>query len=225
MDLVAARTLALDLMKLHGLDKFTFEYSRSLGTVGQCLRFARHQTLPLNEQPGKIKLSRIYVEQWTEDQVRETVLHEIAHALTPMSLNAHGPEWRATALRIGSNGKRCAEEEDFVDLTKHHKWIIYCDKGHYRTRARRSNRGTSCGKCSKVYNPKYLQKWLPNTPENLAKVEAIKTGAALPINTAPITSESSGKVRYTPQLQTAAKRVTPSRADEFDNGAAFINWD
>ena len=227
MDLVAARNLALTLMKYHGLHKFTFEFTRSTTIAGQCVRDWRYENLPLSVRPGKIKMSRLYAEEWTEDQFKETLLHEIAHALTPMSCKPHGPEWKAKALEIGCNGKRCVEEEDFIDLAKYHKWIVYCPKGHYQTRARKGRSLRSCGKCApKVFDMRYLMQWLPNTPENIQKVERLKDGAMRVITQSDSKPAPLPK-RQVSNVQVAAKKVAApaSRADEYDKGSAFINWD
>ncbi len=60
-----------------------------------------------------------------EKDIRETVLHEIAHLLTPYQ--RHNEIWRAVALKIGSNGKRCHSMA--VTRKKREGWeTIACNK-------------------------------------------------------------------------------------------------
>src|SRR5215207_599997 len=47
-----------------------------------------------------------------EEQVRDTILHEIAHALTPD--DGHGPQWRAKCREVGARPERCYGEAEVV---------------------------------------------------------------------------------------------------------------
>lgn len=226
MDLVAAEKLCRSLLQEHGLLKYRFEWGNMRVQVANC------STSPLNDnrapqyRTGRVRFSRYYAAEYTEAQVKETMLHEIAHALASHDVN-HGPEWKKIALSIGSNGKRCAGAEDAVDLTKYNKWISYCPNGHFRTKARRpTTRMPSCGKCSKTYNPAYLLKFVLNTPATLAKFESGILPNEVRATVTPITAKSIGKVKYSQPSALAAKTQGPaSRKEEFDKGAAFINWD
>lgn len=48
-----------------------------------------------------IVLSRFLLEWGDEDEIRETVLHEVAHALVLDEDEEHGPRWRAACNRLG----------------------------------------------------------------------------------------------------------------------------
>jgi predicted SprT family Zn-dependent metalloprotease len=56
-------------------------------------------------------MSRLLVSLNDKREVRETILHEIAHALAGPKVRAHGREWGEIALRIGCNGRRCYGDE------------------------------------------------------------------------------------------------------------------
>lgn len=43
------------------------------------------------------------------DEIAETLLHEIAHVLSPIG-SAHGPEWQAIARRLGCSDRATATE-------------------------------------------------------------------------------------------------------------------
>lgn len=54
-----------------------------------------------------IELSAEYVTLNGEAEVRDTILHEIAHAKAGHKAG-HGPEWKSWCLRVGAKPERCA---------------------------------------------------------------------------------------------------------------------
>jgi predicted SprT family Zn-dependent metalloprotease len=72
-----------------------------------------------------ISLSPLYVSKASESEVQNTVLHEIAHALTPG--HKHDEVWKAMAKSIGCNGNRCHEVEVRGDNA--YKWLFRCERG------------------------------------------------------------------------------------------------
>lgn len=54
----------------------------------------------------QVQLSVYFLETADQDHVRETIIHEIAHALTPGA--KHGKDWRDIYVYLGGNGKRMA---------------------------------------------------------------------------------------------------------------------
>ena len=146
MDLFTAERNAKLLMAAHGLtDKgWRFEWDNAARRFGQC----RYST-------KTISMSRQLTTQRSEAAVRNTMLHEIAHALTPGA--RQGYEWRMKALAIGCDGKRCSDDK--VDVA--YKYVAKCDNGHVAAKYLRKPRAIqrkSCGKCSRSYNPKYALK-------------------------------------------------------------------
>ena len=69
-----------------------------------------------------ISLSCYYIAKTevSEENVRNTILHEIAHALTPG--HHHDAIWQEKALAIGCNGERCAN----VGQIALSKWVVKC---------------------------------------------------------------------------------------------------
>lgn len=96
MDLREARQLALARMDDHGLLElgWRFEFDNAKARNGICKHSRK-----------TICLSRYYVALNDISKVLNTILHEIAHALTPGA--KHGPEWKAKAKQIGCTGERC----------------------------------------------------------------------------------------------------------------------
>ena len=93
-----------------------------------------------------ISLSKLFISRATEEEVLNTIRHEIAHALTPG--DGHGAAWWKTALSIGSDGKRCSN----FDIGGH-KWRLVCPCGAVdvkRHRRVRSNLKKKCASCHEL---------------------------------------------------------------------------
>ncbi len=59
----------------------------------------------------RITLSRILTEINAREQVHDTILHEVAHALVFERfgrLHGHGPEWKAVAAELGATPRACS---------------------------------------------------------------------------------------------------------------------
>ena len=114
MDITTAATLAETLMAHHGLTEtgWTFKMDRAIARLGFC-----------QYGPKIISMGAVYVESADEAAVRDTVLHEIAHALagayvlTPtgrvvrdrqgrVTKIGHGWQWKIKAREIGCSGQR-----------------------------------------------------------------------------------------------------------------------
>jgi predicted SprT family Zn-dependent metalloprotease len=132
MDLSDVRRLARELMDQHGLTGWQLVLDRAKQRAGVC-RYDR-RTIGLSGP-----LMRLY----DEEQVRETVLHEIAHALVGPGAG-HGPQWWAMAQRLGSTGERCiSAEAPWVAGA----WVGTCQAGHAVAMHRRPRRVRSCTVC------------------------------------------------------------------------------
>lgn len=116
MRLSDAETLARQLMSKHGLGHWEFKFDGGKRRFGYC-------RYPHGGQPGVISLSRYLTELNVEAEVRNVILHEIAHALTPTG-ELHGPEWKRVAREIGCTGDRCYDEA--VVATPDAPWTIVC---------------------------------------------------------------------------------------------------
>lgn len=101
-----------------------------------------------------ISLSSAILSLWSQEQVEDTILHEIAHALTPEA--GHGREWKAMCRKLGAKPERCFNSKD-VPMPKP-KWIGVCPNGHTTERHRRSK--TSCGRCSRKFDPTLMFQWV-----------------------------------------------------------------
>jgi predicted SprT family Zn-dependent metalloprotease len=144
MTLEQAQKLAEDLMRLHKLwPAWSFTFDRSKVRFGKC-----------NYSKRQISLSRHLVQLNDDRQVRETILHEIAHALAPRGAG-HGPVWKALARAIGCSGQRCYGPEVRRPTPKHRATCPSCKRVIYRHRRTR----IACGKCAPVFDPRFAFIW------------------------------------------------------------------
>lgn len=64
----------------------------------------------------QIQLSILLIPEMTEDAIKDTIIHEIAHALTKG--NGHNYIWKRKCIELGGNGKRCGGSEKYKDGEK-----------------------------------------------------------------------------------------------------------
>ena len=109
MNLIEARNLAHRLMDEHGLLGWHFAFDNARRRGGVCIYSSR-----------TISMSRYLTAAWDEDKVRETLLHEIAHALTPG--HSHDAVWRRKLISMGGDGSRTHS-----NATVPGRWLAICD--------------------------------------------------------------------------------------------------
>jgi predicted SprT family Zn-dependent metalloprotease len=149
MDIREVVTLAMGLMIDHGLrtsgNQWDFKLDRAVRRAGYADQYDK-----------VISLSKPLMELYDEKDVRNTILHEIAHALTHPDAKAHGKVWRSHALRIGCDGKRCVR----ADAPKPKgNWIGKCPGcSHLYTMYRSPRRVKICDKCGNKY-AQYVIDW------------------------------------------------------------------
>ena len=160
MNKTRAKAMAIDLMTQHGLIQkgWIFRWTRAKRTLGQC-----------DFRGMRIKLSELFVELNDETEVRDTILHEIAHALVGTG-HGHDWVWKAKCMEIGARPRRTAGEEV---TSVRHKWKLVCPScqtvAGYRHAKRNEHRRGSCVKCSGGrFNPLYRVVFVPNDDEEVA---------------------------------------------------------
>jgi len=91
-------------MQQHKLDAsgWTFAFDRAKSRLGLA-----------NFKTKTISISRYMAEAATEDDIRQIMLHEIAHALLPIS-EGHGERWKNKLRDIGGTGSRLSKNP-YVD--------------------------------------------------------------------------------------------------------------
>jgi predicted SprT family Zn-dependent metalloprotease len=128
-----ARRLAHELMARHGLAGWSFGFNRRKRSLGLC-RYAAQM----------IELSVYLVYGSSDEEVQDTILHEIAHALVGPG-HGHDAAWKAKCLEVGAKPQRCGQ----ADMPPGH-WQAHCGNcGEHFTRYRRPKRlrGWFCRAC------------------------------------------------------------------------------
>lgn len=131
-----ARDLAIKLMHAHGLANWGFRFDHARRRFGSCRWRER-----------VITLSRPLVILNSPDQVRDTVLHEIAHALTPGE--GHSARWKAKCREIGAKPARCYTDAEVVSPSRPPaRYRLGCRAcGWWVDRRRVTRRKYVCAKC------------------------------------------------------------------------------
>lgn len=139
-----AHYLALELMERHGL----------IATGWRPQLDGAKRRFGLCDYRRKIiSLSRPLVERNSIEQVTDTILHEIAHALVGGAAG-HGPAWKRKAREVGANPSRCYDGEQVNAVPA--KWTGWCrsEGCDFRVERHRLSRNTretgACPKCIKA---------------------------------------------------------------------------
>lgn len=139
----AARMLALALMAEHGLTAWMFALNANVRRAGVCF-------YPTRTKPGRIELSVRFIDLNSDEDILDTILHEIAHALTG---RGHDEAWKAKCREIGARPERCYGDE--IDMPKG-RWQSQCptcQKIYHRHRRPRHLVGWHCKSCGKERGP------------------------------------------------------------------------
>ena len=144
MQTTAALRLARTLLDEHGLHSWTVGLDRAKARAG-----ATHF------QTRRITLSGPLTRVHDEDLVRDTILHEIAHALVGPA-HGHDRVWKAKAREIGASDERCFSSDAARELAP---FIGTCSNGHEVRRHRRPTRLIACAECSSSFDPAHLFTW------------------------------------------------------------------
>lgn len=133
------------LMDVHGLSGWKLQFDRAVQRAGMC-----------DQGNQLISLSAPLMSRWTEAQRKDTILHEIAHALSSVG---HGRAWQLKCLEIGVDPARTWGRDGEETIPP--KYTGTCPAGHeiYRERLTQRTRAGSCPVCSRYYNPNYLLTW------------------------------------------------------------------
>jgi predicted SprT family Zn-dependent metalloprotease len=121
--------LARELLTAHGLTGWAFGFNRSRLNMGLC-----------KYGPRTVELSVFFVERNSVEAIRDTLLHEIAHALVGPG-HGHDAAWQDMCLRVGAKPERLSFEAEMPE-------------GRWRA---------TCGGCGMVHHkhrrPKHLVGW------------------------------------------------------------------
>jgi predicted SprT family Zn-dependent metalloprotease len=175
MDLKAAHAMARTLLDEHGLTDWTLRFDRAKTRAGVC--HGARREIGLSEP-----LTRLH----SEEEVRATVLHEIAHALVGPS-HGHDAVWRRQVMAIGGRPERSLDSSSPRPAAP---WLGVCPAGHQVRRHRRPERPASCPRCTSGFSLEHLLEWShhgragvmhPNYDAELARLRSGDVPVVLPI--------------------------------------------
>jgi predicted SprT family Zn-dependent metalloprotease len=153
-----AEALALGLMSEHNLNwpAWGFRMTRHKLLLGRCV----HNRF----NGGTIELSKNYL-HLTYEEIRDTILHEIAHALCGPRVG-HSAEWKRMCIKIGATPNATADLRE--GTTPEFKWTGVCPNNFEHTVKRHAltekGRRMACGQCCRSLNDgrfdaRYLFDW------------------------------------------------------------------
>jgi len=165
MNINKAEKIAKKELVKYNLNDVTFNWIRSTITFGKALYHRDFSTRKL--KPYQLCLSRPLTRLNNEAQVRETILHEIAHLLTPGC--KHNNVWRNKAVEIGAlgctyyNDQLRQEKIGIVVKPVRAMYDLICS--HHGTLGRNYKRrfsldGKRCGRCNRENNSSSKLNWI-----------------------------------------------------------------
>lgn len=131
--------LARELMNRHGLGDWQFGFNDRKRTLGIC--WCNRKT---------IELGAYYATHNPEPEIKDTILHEIAHGLVGWRYG-HGPVWRVKAREVGATPKACAQSADII--VPEGDWQTTCpgcQQTLHKYRRPKRLKGWNCRKCGPV---------------------------------------------------------------------------
>lgn len=137
LKLKATQELAMRLMTEHKLFGWQFRFNRAKRQMGVC-------RYPVRNRPGRIELSVHLVVRNEEAEIRDTILHEIAHALVGPQ-HGHDDVWKAKCIEIGAAPKRCGQA--VMPIGKWQAACPGCQKSFHRHRKPVRRTGFFCAAC------------------------------------------------------------------------------
>lgn len=106
--------IARQKMMEHGLTDWNFKLDKAKRRLGSCQYHSK-----------TISLS-IHLFKLPEEEIMQTLLHEIAHALVGPRAG-HGPRWKQKAIAIGCNAQRTSK----LSMVEAPTRVIRCDQCDY----------------------------------------------------------------------------------------------
>jgi predicted SprT family Zn-dependent metalloprotease len=148
MDLLEAKRLALSLMHQYNLKDWRFDFNNRKGSYGMC--YFTKKT---------IYLSSPLTAAMQEKDVKNTVLHEIAHALVGQG-HGHDYVWLRKAREIGCDGESCNNHNIIVENVRF-KYVATCPRCGEKIGVSRAPKRTQWhNKCFEGFKPENILKYI-----------------------------------------------------------------
>ena len=138
------RRMAQELMGEHLDAAWSFGFDNAKRRAGLC-----------DFQRRRISVSRYLSARYDDEVNRQTILHEIAHALAGPGAG-HGSAWKRQAAALGYTGGVTHHGETATELAP---WVGTCPGAHTVYRHRRPARAMSCALCCRRFDERFLFSW------------------------------------------------------------------
>jgi predicted SprT family Zn-dependent metalloprotease len=167
MEISKAKKLALSKMKEHGLIKkgWEFRYDYAKTRLGVC---------KISKLEKVIGLSKYWVKGLDEAEVLDTILHEIAHALTPGE--GHKQAWKDMCIKIGAKPNRLADVVKPVKEVKQLEYNYKKEKKYRKPKVEYIFECTGCGVSSVRHRIKQSSTYSCGLCGSKANVTKFKAG-------------------------------------------------
>lgn len=119
MNLREADRLAKEILAHYGVEHATIGWDNARSRTGVCKFFRRPDGIIRKE----IVFSRVAFNVLPEDEQRDTILHEIAHARLPHT-EGHSAKWKAMHRAMGGNGRTALNSKEIARAAA--KWLGEC---------------------------------------------------------------------------------------------------
>lgn len=138
-DPVVVSRWARKVLDSFGLGDWVFAYDGARRRLGCC-----------DHRECRITMSWHFAQRNGPAEIRDTMLHEIAHALVGRG-HGHGPVWRAMARRVGARPERCGRAD--MPAGRWRATCPSCERKWTRHRRPQAGRRHWCGKCGPERGP------------------------------------------------------------------------
>jgi len=122
--------LANRMLARHHLRSWSFRFDHATRRAGCC-----------NYRDKTITISFDLAQRGSDADIRDTILHEVAHAIVGKKHN-HDAVWKAKAMEIGCSGERTHRLEFSPP-----KWTVRCENDCWSHTAHRRNHRLVCRTC------------------------------------------------------------------------------
>ena len=148
MELTRARAMTLGFISEHKLEGWGMKFDTAKVRFGYC-----------NYRKKEIGLSRQLVELNTEEEVKNIILHEIAHAIIGPG-NGHKRKWKMAAISVGCEPKRCYGDGVITPTRRYTGTCPTCGTTVQKDRHRKGSACIEC--CGGTWNEEHVFTWTRN---------------------------------------------------------------
>lgn len=163
--MIRVAKLAIELMDMHGLLKkgWKFGFDSAKVRFGSC--DFDNKTISLS-----YSICLCNVED-NVDAIKDTIIHEIAHALANIRYGSvrHCKKWKKLFISIGGNGKATYDSDDINE--PRHNYIYECPSCHGKIYRYNRIHGVACTDCCNDHNVEWAEKYVYRLKKQLKPID------------------------------------------------------